>query len=91
MDALQRKGTEESACGKVHDLEFKITEIYFQEKLLCNVLVKNGNYRSFRFDFGNVNEQFRRNIQVFDTNRFSYSELGFSSRILHHNFRLHGL
>ena len=39
VDALQRKETEESACGKVHDPAFKITEIYFQEKL-----VKNGNY-----------------------------------------------
>ena len=28
VDALQRK--EESACGKVHDPAFKITEIYFQ-------------------------------------------------------------
>ena len=44
VDALQRKGTEESACGKVHDPAFKITEIYFQEKLLCNFLVKNENY-----------------------------------------------
>ena len=41
--ALQRKEAEESACGKVHDPAFKITEIYFQEKLLCNFLVKNGN------------------------------------------------
>ena len=44
LDALQRKVAEESACGKVHDRAFKITEIYFQEKLLCNILVKNGNY-----------------------------------------------
>ena len=43
VDALQRKEAEESACGKVHDPAFKITEIYFQEKLLCNFLVKNGN------------------------------------------------
>ena len=43
VDALQRKA-EESACGKVHDPVFKITEIYFQEKLLCNFLVKNGNH-----------------------------------------------
>ena len=35
---------EESACGKLHDPAFNITEIYFQEKLLCNFLVKNGNY-----------------------------------------------
>ena len=40
VDALQRKEAEESACSKVHDPTFKITEIYFQEKLLCNVLVK---------------------------------------------------
>ena len=31
VDALQRKETEESACGKVHDPAFKITEIYFQK------------------------------------------------------------
>ena len=43
-DALQRIEAEESACGKVHDPAFKITEIYFQEKLLCNFWVKNGNY-----------------------------------------------
>ena len=43
-NALQRKEGEESACGKVHDLAFKITEIYFQEKLLCSFLMKNGNY-----------------------------------------------
>ena len=29
VDALQGKEGEESACGKVHDLAFKITEIYF--------------------------------------------------------------
>ena len=40
VDALQRKEAEESACGKVHDPAFKITKIYFQEKLLCNFLVK---------------------------------------------------
>ena len=44
VDALQRKEAEESACGKVHDPAFKITEIYFPEKLLCNFFVKNGNY-----------------------------------------------
>ena len=44
VDAMQRKEAEESACGKVHDPAFKINEIYFQEKLLCNFLVKNGNY-----------------------------------------------
>ena len=44
VDALQRKEAEESACGKVHDPAFEITEISFQEKLLCKVLVKNGNY-----------------------------------------------
>ena len=32
LDALQRKLAEESACGKVHDRAFKITERYFQEK-----------------------------------------------------------
>ena len=42
VGAQQRKEKEESACGKVLDPAFKITEIYFQEKLLCNVLVKNG-------------------------------------------------
>ena len=40
VDALQRKEAEESVCGKVHDPAFKTTEIYFQEKLLCNFLVK---------------------------------------------------
>ena len=40
VDALQRKEAEESACGKVHDPAFKITEIYFQEKILGNFLVK---------------------------------------------------
>ena len=30
---LQRKEAEESAYGKVHDPAFKITEIYFQEKI----------------------------------------------------------
>ena len=50
VDALQRKEAEEAeeaeeaACGKVHDLAFKITVIYFQEKLLCNFLVKTGHY-----------------------------------------------
>ena len=33
VDALQRKDTEESACGQVHDPAFKITEIYFQKKI----------------------------------------------------------
>ena len=28
VDALQRKETEASACGKAHDPAFKITEIY---------------------------------------------------------------
>ena len=36
VDALQRKEAEESALGKVHDPSLQITEIYFQEKLLCN-------------------------------------------------------
>ena len=44
MAALQRKEAEESACSKVHAPALKITEIYFQEKILCNFLVKNGNY-----------------------------------------------
>ena len=44
VDALQRKETEEPACGKVHDPSFKITEIYFQKIFLCNILVKNGKY-----------------------------------------------
>ena len=39
----KEKEAEESACG-VHDPAFKMTEIYFQEKFLCNFLVKNGNY-----------------------------------------------
>ena len=36
VDALQRKEAEESACGKVHDPAFKITEVlfFFEEKLL---------------------------------------------------------
>ena len=40
----------------------EITEIYFQEKLLCNFLVKNWKYWAFMLDFGNVNAQFCRNI-----------------------------
>ena len=44
VNTLHRKKAEESACGKVHDPAFKITEIYFQVKILCNFLVKNGNY-----------------------------------------------
>ena len=80
----------------MHDPAFKITEIYFQEKLTCNFLVKNGNHLSFRLDFGNVNAQFRRNIpgvtrRFFDAKRISYSELGFASRIFHYKFMLHGL
>ena len=39
-NALQRKEAEESACGKLHYPAFKITKNYFQEKLLCNFLVK---------------------------------------------------
>ena len=35
VHALQRKEAEESACSKVHETASKITEIYFQEKLLC--------------------------------------------------------
>ena len=62
VDALQRKEAEKSACGKLHDPAFKVTEIYFQEKLLCNFLVKIGTYWSFRLDLKNVNAQFRRNI-----------------------------
>ena len=93
VDALHKKEAEKSACGKVHDPAFKITEIYFQEKLLFNFLVKNGKYGSFRLDFGSANAQFRRNIheEVFDAKKMSYSELGFASRILHHKFMLHGL
>ena len=34
LDALQKKEAKESDCGKVHDQVFKITGIYFQEKLL---------------------------------------------------------
>ena len=62
VDALQKKEAEESACSKVHDPLFKITDTDFQQKLLCNFLVKNENNWSFRLDFGNVNAQFRRNI-----------------------------
>ena len=40
VDALHRKEAEEAACGKVHDTAFKITKIYFQQKLLCNFLMK---------------------------------------------------
>ena len=58
VDAMQRKEADESACGKVHGPPFKITEIYFQEKLLCNFLVINGNYRSFRLDFGKSMQNF---------------------------------
>ena len=39
----QRKEAEESTYVKVHDPVLKITEIYFQEKLVCYFLVKNGN------------------------------------------------
>ena len=62
VDAPQRKEAEESARAKVHDPAFKNYKIYFQEKLPCNFLVKNENYRSFRLDFENFNAQFRRNI-----------------------------
>ena len=44
VNALQRKEAKESVCGKMHNPALKITEIYFQEKLLSNFLVKNGNY-----------------------------------------------
>ena len=97
VDALQRKESEVSAYSKVHDQAFKISKIYFQEKLLCNFLVKNENYWSFRLDFRNVNAQFCGNIpgvtieEVFDAKIISYSELGCASRILHHKFMLHGL
>ena len=73
---------------------FTITEIYFQEKLQCNFLVKNVNYWSFRFDFVNFNAQFHRNILGVTSRsakRISYSELGFASRILHHKFMLYDL
>ena len=40
VETLQRKEAEESVCGKVHDPAFKITEIYFQAKLLSNFFVK---------------------------------------------------
>ena len=62
LDALQRKEAKESAYSKVQHPAFKITTMYFQENLLCYLLVKNRNYRSFRLDFGNVSAQFRRNI-----------------------------
>ena len=39
VDALQRK-CRRTACGKAHDPAFKITEIYFQEKILCNLMLK---------------------------------------------------
>ena len=38
VDSLHREEAEESTCGKVHDQAFKIIEIYFQEKLLCQNL-----------------------------------------------------
>ena len=59
---LQRKDADESACGKLHDPAFRITEIYFQEKLICNFWWKNGNYWYFTLDFGHVNAQIRPNI-----------------------------
>ena len=40
VDALQRKEAEESACGKVHNPAFKITEIYFQENYYVSFGVK---------------------------------------------------
>ena len=46
VDALQKKKkkkkkkTHKNQLGKLHDPAFKITEIYCQEKLLCNFLVK---------------------------------------------------
>ena len=39
----------------------------------------------------NFVEIFLSNEEVFDAKRFSYSEPGFASRILHHKFMLHGL
>ena len=79
---------QKKACGKVHDPAFKMTEIYFQEKLLCNLLVKNGNYWSFRLDFGNVNAQFRRNI--LGITRRSLVQREFHIRN-YYKFMLHGL
>ena len=73
----------------MHDQVLTVTEIYFHEKLLCNFLVKNGNYWSFRLDFGNVNAQFHRNIP--GVTRMSAKRIsGFASRIRHHKFMLHG-
>ena len=97
VDVLQRKEAEESACGKLHDPAFKITEIYFQEKFLRKFLVKNGNYWSFRLklilemSMHNFVEISWSNEEVFDAKRISYSELGFASRILHQKFMLPGL
>ena len=39
----KEKKQKKAACGKVHDPPFKITEIYFQDKLLRNFVVTNGN------------------------------------------------
>ena len=62
VDALQRKEAEESARGKVHDPAFKITKIYFQEKLLCNVLVKMEITDLLGLILEMSVAQFRRNI-----------------------------
>ena len=59
VDALQIKEAEESNCDKVHGPTLKTSEMYFQEKFLCNFWVKSGNYWPFRLYFGNVNTQFR--------------------------------
>ena len=79
----------------MHDLALKITEIYFQEKLLCNFLVKMeiagllglileiSMYNSSKYSWSND--------EVFDAKRISYSELDFASRILHNKFMLHDL
>ena len=82
-----------------NQLTFKCTArsawMHCKENTICNVLVKNGNFWSFRLDFGiqcTISSKYSwSNEEVFDAKRIPYSELGFASRILNHKFMLHGL
>ena len=78
----------------MHGPAFKITKNYFQEKLLCNVLVKmeindlSGLIWKCQCTISSKHSW--SNEEVFDAKRISYSEPGFASRILNHKFMLHG-
>ena len=40
VDVLQRKEAEESACGKVHDPAFKITDFFFRKNYYLTFWLK---------------------------------------------------